>query len=155
MLLDDLKVDVLTSMKKHDHIRVDTLRFLLAAIRNAAIAKYQAAGEAAMKDEDVLDVIKKQVKTHKESIEAFTSAGRTELASKEQGELTILEAFLPKEISDEELKKLLEPVVKSGESNLPAGRQDFGLLMKQAVGIVAGCADGRRVSTMLRNLMAK
>ncbi|EKD67791.1 MAG: hypothetical protein ACD_48C00217G0003 [uncultured bacterium] len=148
MLLDDLKVDVLTSMKKHDHIRVDTLRFLLAAIRNAAIAKYQAAGEAAMKDEDVLDVIKKQVKTHKESIEAFTSAGRTELASKEQGELTILEAFLPKEISDEELKKLLEPVAKSGETN-------FGLMMKQAVGIVAGCADGRRVSTMLRNLMAK
>ena len=148
MLLDDLKVDVLTSMKKHDHIRVDTLRFLLAAIRNAAINKYQAVGEAAMKDEDVLDVIKKQVKTHKESIEAFTKASRNELVSKEQGELTILEAFLPKEISDEELKKLLEPVAKSGETN-------FGLMMKQAVGIVAGCADGRRVSTMLRNLMAK
>src|SRR3989339_230844 len=98
MLLDDLKADVLTSMKKGDHVRVDTLRFLLAAIRNAAISKYQAAGEAAMKDEDVLDVIKKQVKTHKESIEAFTKASRNELVLKEQGELTILEAFLPKEI---------------------------------------------------------
>ncbi len=146
MLLDDLKADVLTSMKKGDHVRVDTLRFLLAAIRNAAISKYQAAGEAAMKDEDVLDVIKKQVKTHKESIEAFTKASRNELVSKEQGELTILEAFLPKEMTDEELKKLLEPVAKSGESN-------FGLLMKQAMQAVAGRADGGRVSSMLKQLI--
>ena len=148
MLLDDLKVDVLTSMKKHDHIRVDTLRFLLAAIRNAAIAKYQAAGEAAMKDEDVLDVIKKQVKTHKESIEAFTSAGRTELASKEQGELTILEAFLPKEMTDEELETLLAPVAASGEPN-------FGLLMKKAMATVAGKADGGRVAAFLKSLRTK
>ena len=148
MLLDELKADVLTSMKKRDRVRVDTLRFLLAAIRNAAINKYQAVGEAAMKDEDVLDVIKKQVKTHKESIEAFTKASRNELVSKEQGELTILEAFLPKEMTDEELKKLLDPVVASGEKN-------FGLLMKNAMGVVAGCVDGGRVSTMLRSLMAK
>ncbi len=146
MLLDDLKADVLTSMKKGDHVRVDTLRFLLAAIRNAAINTYQAAGEAAMKDEDVLDVIKKQVKTHKESIEAFTKASRNELVLQEQGELTILEAFLPKEMTDEELKKLLEPVAKSGESN-------FGLLMKQAMQAVAGRADGGRVSSMLKQLI--
>jgi hypothetical protein len=146
MLLDEIKEDVLTSMKKGDHVRVDTLRFLIAAVRNAAISKYAAAGEAAMKDEDVLDVIKKQVKTHKESIEAFTKANRSELVSKEQGELTILEAFLPKEISDDELKVLLEPIAASGEQN-------FGLLMKQAMTVVAGCADGGRVSTLLRSMI--
>lgn len=146
MLLDELKADVFTSMKEGNHVRVDTLRFLLAAIRNAAIAKYAAAGESAMKDEDVLDVIKKQVKTHKESIEAFTKANRSELVSKEQAELTILEAFLPKEMTDSELKKLLEPVATSGE-------QDFGLLMKQAMGVIAGKADGGRVSAMLRSMM--
>jgi uncharacterized protein YqeY len=146
MLLDDIKADVLTSMKKGDHVRVDTLRFLIAAVRNAAISKYAAAGEAAMKDEDVMDVIKKQVKTHKESIDAFTKAGRTELVSKEQGELSILEAFLPKEMTDDELKKLLEPVAASGEAN-------FGLLMKQAMAAVAGKADGGRVSAMLRSMM--
>lgn len=148
MLLDDLKTDILTSMKKGDKSRVDTLRFLLAAIRNAAISKYAAAGESAMKDEDVLDVIKKQVKTHKESIDAFTKAGRSELVAKEQGELTILEAFLPKEMTDEELKKLLEPIASSGEPN-------FGLLMKQAMGIVKGMADGGRVSALLRSMMTK
>ncbi len=148
MLLDQLKADVLTSMKKGDKFRVDTLRFLLAAIRNAAIAKYAAAGESAMKDEDVLDVIKKQVKTHKESIEAFTKAGRSELVSKEQGELTILEAFLPKEMTDDELKKLLAPVAQSGETN-------FGLLMKQAMAIVAGKADGGRVAALLKQMIQK
>ena len=147
MLLDELKADVLTSMKKRDHVRVDTLRFLLAAVRNAAIAKYSAAGEGAMKDEDVLEVIKKQVKTHKESIEAFTKANRSELVSKEQGELTILETFLPKEMSDSELKTLLQPIAASGETN-------FGLLMKQAMGVVAGRADGGRVSAMLRSMIA-
>lgn len=146
MLLDELKADVFTSMKEGNHVRVDTLRFLLAAVRNAAIAKYAAAGEGAMKDEDVLDVIKKQVKTHKESIDAFTKAGRSELVAKEQGELIILEAFLPKEMTDSELKILLEPVAVSGESN-------FGLLMKQAMGVVAGKADGGRVSAMLRSMM--
>lgn len=146
MLLDQLKADVFASMKKGDHVRVDTLRFLLAAVRNAAISKYAAAGESAMKDEDVLDVIKKQVKTHKESIEAFTKAGRSELVLKEQGELTVLEAFLPKEMTDEELKILLQPVVASGEPN-------FGLLMKQAMTIVAGRVDGGRVASMLKQLL--
>jgi uncharacterized protein len=148
MLLDTLKADILTSMKAGDHVRVDTLRFLVSAIRNLAIAKYAAAGESAVKDEDVLDVIKKQVKTHKESIEAFTNAHRPELVAKEQGELSVLETFLPKEITDEELKALLAPVAASGEPN-------FGLLMKQAMTAVAGKADGARVSGMLRSLMTK
>lgn len=146
MLLDDLKKDVLTSMKQGDHVRVETLRFLIAAVRNAAISKYGAAGEEAMKDEDVLDVIKKQVKTHKESVEAFSKASRTELVEKEQGELAILEAFLPKELTDDEIQKLLEPVVQSGEKN-------FGLLMKQAMPIIAGRADGKRVSGLLKSMM--
>ncbi len=146
MLLDDLKADILTSMKQGNRMRVGTLRFLLAAVRNAAIAKYAAAGESAMKDEDVLDVIKKQVKTHKESIEAFTKAGRSELVLKEQGELTILEAFLQKEMSDNELKILLQPVAASGEPN-------FGLLMKQAMTIVAGRVDGGRVASVLKQLI--
>jgi len=146
MLLDQLKADVLTSMKAGNKVRVDTLRFLIAAIRNAAIAKYGAAGEEAMKDEDVLDIIKKQVKTHKESVEAFTKAGRSELVAKEQGELDILQTFLPKEMGDEELKKLLEPVAASGEQN-------FGLPMKQAMAAVSGKADGGRVAQLLKQMM--
>lgn len=146
MLLDTLRNDLTTSLKKGDSNRVETLRFLLAAIRNFAIAKYGSAGEASLTDADILEVIKKQVKTHKESIEAFANAGRNELVQKEQAQLTVLEAFLPKEISDEDLKKLLEPVISSGETN-------FGLLMKQAMTIVAGKADGGRVAVILKQIM--
>ncbi len=152
MLLDSLRSDVTVAMKSGDKTRVDTLRFLLATIRNAAIAKYGAAGESAMKDEDVLDVIKKQVKAHKESIEAFSKAGRTELTAKEQAELIILQSFLPKEISDEELRAILSPIISEGIST-GAGNQDFGRLMKQAMAAVAGKADGGRVSAMLRTML--
>lgn len=142
MLLDEIKKDMQTSLKNGDHTRVETLRFLIAAVRNAAIVLYGALGEEAMKDEDVLEVIKKQVKTHKESVEAFTKANRNDLADKEQKELGILQGFLPKELSDEELAQILAPVLGSSEAN-------FGLLMKEAMQLVAGRADGKRVLALL------
>jgi len=146
MILDDLTSDLVKAMKAGDKTRVDTLRFLLAGVRNMAIAKYGAASETSLTDADILDVVKKQVKTHRESVEAFTHAGRQDLVAKEHGELVILEAFLPKEMSDEELKKLLEPVVASGEKN-------FGLLMKNAMAAVAGRADGGRVAGMMKKML--
>src|SRR3989344_2989376 len=146
MVLDTLRNDIMSALKKGDSNRVETLRFLLSAIRNVAIATYGSAGEASLTDPDIVDVIKKQVKTHKESIDAFTKAGRTELSERESNQLHVLEEFLPKEISDEELIKLLEPVLKSGETN-------FGLLMKQAMAVVSGKADGGRVAGILKKLV--
>lgn len=146
MLLDTLRDDLSTSLKHGDANRVETLRFLLAAIRNTAIAKYGSAGEAALTDTDILDVVKRQVKTHKESIDAFANAGRKELVEKEQGQLKVLQAFLPKEMSDEDLKKLMEPIASSGETN-------FGLLMKQAMALIGGKADGGRVAGILKEII--
>lgn len=148
MLLDTLKADVFTAMKAHDQVRVDTLRFLISGIRNMAIAKYGAQSDTSLTDADVLETIKKQVKTHKESIEAFGKAGRSELVAKEQGELDVLVTYLPAEMSDEELKSLLTDLAASGETN-------FGLLMKQAMAKTNGAVDGSRVSAMLRLLMQK
>lgn len=146
MLLDTLKKDSMDSLKRGEKTRVDALRLLIAAIGNLAISKYGAEGEAKITDADVLDIIKKQVKTHRESIEAFETAGRVELVQKEKDELIVLEAFLPKQISDEELKALLAPVAASGEKN-------FGLLMKQAMSAVGSQADGGRVSMILKTLL--
>ena len=148
MLFDQLKTELTTAIKSGNTTGRDTLRFLLSAINNAAIAKYGNQSDKKLTEADVLDVIKKQVKTHKESIEAFEKAGRTELADKEKAELGILEGYLPKQISDEELKKLLEPIVSSGETN-------FGILMKQAMAQVSGKADGGRVSGLLKQMMTK
>jgi uncharacterized protein YqeY len=148
MLLDSIKNDIAQSLKNRDSIRLNTLRFLLSAIRNAAIVKYGAKGESNMTNQDILDVIKKQIKTRKEAIEAFSKAGRNDLAQKEQKELNILQTFVPKELSDEELKALLEPMIKK------SGEQNFGLLMKQAMAAVDGKADGGRVSAMVKTLMS-
>ncbi|MCL4200506.1 GatB/YqeY domain-containing protein [Patescibacteria group bacterium] len=146
MLLDDIRSQVTTAMKAHDAVTVDTLRFLLAAVRNVAIAKYGADGEAKITDADVLDVIKKQVKTHTESVDAFTKANRPELAKNEQAQLAILEQYIPKQLSDEELTALIAPVAAAGG--------DFGPLMGRAMAAVKGQADGSRVSAILKQLLS-
>ena len=146
MLIDRLQQDLNASLKAGKSIRVETIRFLIAAVRNAAIAKYWGKADTSLTDADIVEVVKKQIKTHKESIEAFKKAGRTELVDKEKQELEILLEFAPKEMSDDELKKILEPIASSGESN-------FGLLMKQTMAAVAGKADGGRVAMMLKHML--
>lgn len=146
MLLAKIKSDMLAAVKSGDKNRVETLRFLIAAIQNTAIAQYGNQAESALTDSDVLAAIKKQVKTHNESIEAFTKGGRNDLVEKEKLQLGILESYLPAAISDAELQKILAPVVASGETN-------FGLLMKQAVVAVAGKAEGGRIAAMLKQIM--
>lgn len=94
MLISELRQSLTTALKAGESRRVDTLRFLLAAVQNTAIAKYGAKSDTKLTDSDVLDVIKKQVKSHKQSIDAFEKARREDLVRKEKEELAILEAYL-------------------------------------------------------------
>lgn len=141
-----LRSDMTAALKAGDSVRLSTIRMLLAAVTNMAIAKYGSQSDTKLTEADIEDVIKKQAKTHKESIDAFKSACRTELADKETAELLVLQSYLPREMSDEELIALLSPVVASST-------KDFGLLMKQAMVVVAGKADGGKVATLLKQLM--
>lgn len=143
--LATVRSDMTTALKGGESVRLGTLRMLLSAVNNVGIAKYGASGEEKLTETDILDTIKKQVKTHRESIEAYQQAKRQELVDKETAELVVLESYLPKEISDEELKALLAPVIVSGEAN-------FGLLMKQAMSIVQGKAEGGRVAAILKQM---
>lgn len=147
MLVDELKLSVINALKQGSTRRVETLRFVLAAVQYMAIAKYGSAADTKLTHQDILDVIKKQAKTHRESIEAFQKAGRDELVAKEQEELAILEEYLPKELSDQELQALLKPLAASGEAN-------FGLLMGKAMKLVSGRADGGRVSPILKQMLS-
>lgn len=145
MRIDQLKTELAAAMKSGDTTRRDTLRFLLSAINNSAIGKYGREADTKLTEADVLDTIKKQVKTHRESIEAFEKGGRADLANKEKAELAILETYLPKQLSDEELKAFLAPIA--------ATDGDFGPLMGKAMAVVKGQADGGRVSQMLKRLL--
>lgn len=145
MLVDNLKLDLATAMKAGDTVKRDTLRFLLSAINNTAINKYGSQSDKKLTDADVLDAVKKLVKTHKESIEAFEKGGRTDLVQKEKNELAILETYMPKQMSDEELRKILEPIAKT--------KEPFGPMMGKAMVAVKGQADGSRVAAMLKQLV--
>ena len=97
MLIDRLQQDLNASLKAGKSIRVETIRFLIAAVRNAAIAKYWGKADTSLTDADIVEVVKKQIKTHKESIEAFKKAGRTELVDKEKQELLEALRYPPKD----------------------------------------------------------
>jgi uncharacterized protein YqeY len=146
--MDRLQTDLNASLKARDAGRVETIRFLIAGVGNLASAKYGGQWEKKMTDADVLDTVKKQIKTHRESIEAFAKGGRQELVDREKAQLAILEEYAPKELSDEELKKILEPIAASGEKN-------FGLLMKTAMAAVNGRTDGGKVANLLKQMFMK
>jgi len=144
MDLNDLKNSILNALKAGDKVRLETLRFLLSQVRYDVIAKYQADWETKTTKEDILDVIRKQVKSHRESKDAFAKANRMDLADKEQAQLIILESFLPPVLTDEEITSIVNDVVKSGETN-------FGLVMKAVLSKIKGQADGGKVAQIVKS----
>ena len=145
MLLEKIQADITSAMKGRDRGRVDTLRFLLAAIKKYEIDTYPPASAKTLTEEDVLKIIQKQVKMHRESIEAFGKAGRSELVSKEQQELEILQTYVPQELSDEEIKVIVEKASTQGTN--------FGQVMGMAMKEVAGRASGDRVAKIVKEIL--
>lgn len=142
------------AMKQHHEVLLSTLRMLRAAISNRIIekrGKMAKAGDNApveLSNEEVLGVIRSEAKKRKDAITEFTRGGREEAAEKEAAELAILEKYLPQELSDEEIEKLVQP--------LAAGRAltDFGAVMGAAMKAVAGRASGDRVQVIVRKALS-
>jgi len=133
------------SLKGGDQLRLSTLRLLLSAIKNEEIAKQKEAT-----DDDVITVTQKQIKQRLESIEAFHNAGRTDLEQKERDEMAILSTFVPQQLSEQELRKIIHEVI----AVLPEGDQkNFGKVMGQTMGKVKGRADGNSVSKVVKELL--
>lgn len=145
MNLTDLQSQLIAAMKKGDKVAVETLRFLISAVKNEAINKYGAEAHEKLTADDIASIVKKQVKTHKESVEAFEKANRPELAEGEKAQLTILETFLPSQMSDDALKAILAPIAQAGG--------EFGPMMGRAMAAVQGQADGTRVAMILKSLL--
>lgn len=144
MLIEQLSQDLIFAMKSGDRIRVDTLRFLIAAIKKYEIDTYPPAKGGKLTEADTIKIIQKQVKTHRESIEAFQKGNRPDLVQKEQQELTILEQYLPKELTDAEIKTIVVALKNKGITN-------FGQLMGMAMKEVAGRAQGDRVAAIVKS----
>lgn len=142
MLLDQIQSELAQAQKNRDQLKVDTLRFLLGAAFNLQIEKGR---DYVLTDNDLLNVISKQVKTHKESIEMFTQGKRQDLVDREEAELKILQEYLPVQLSEEEI----HTKIKDLRSKNPGA--DFGTLMKLAMGELRGKADGSLVAKWLKS----
>jgi uncharacterized protein YqeY len=145
-LKERLTSDMKKALKEGDKLRLSTIRMLLALIKNAEIEK---RGE--LTEGEVVRLLKKYAKQRREAIEMYRKGGRKELVEREEAELSIVESYLPKPITDEELRKLVEETIKelSATSAKDMGRV-IGAVMEKA----GGTADGAKVSALVRKLLS-
>ncbi|KRE42479.1 GatB/YqeY domain-containing protein [Knoellia sp. Soil729] len=147
-LKDTLRSDLHDAMRSKDKVRAGTLRMTLTAITNAEVAGTEAKE---LSDDEVLKVIAKEAKKRKEASTAYTGAGRLELAATEDAELVILEDYLPQQLDDAELERIVRAAVDSTGASSMA---QMGQVMKAAQGEIAGRADGGRVAAIVKRVLA-
>ena len=143
MLEEKILNDYKEAMKAKESLKSSVLSFLRAEMLNLATAK----SKAKLDDSEIISVIKKQIKQRQDSIEQFTSGGRIEMAQKEQKEMEMLKAYLPPELSPDEIKKVIDDVVAATGAS---GMKDMGRVMKEVNAKVAAAADGKLVSELVR-----
>jgi uncharacterized protein YqeY len=143
-LKSTLQHDLQAAIRGRDQVRSGTLRMALAAVTTEEVAGKQAR---TLSDDEVLKVLAKEAKKRREAATAYDEVGRSELAERERAELSVLEDYLPAQLSDAELEQLVErAVAETGASGMP----DMGRVMKTAQPLVAGRAEGGRVAAAVR-----
>ena len=143
-LLNDYK----EAMKAKDALKAGALSFLRAELINVAMAKKKKA----LDDAEVIVVVRKQIKARQDSIEQFKKGNRLDLAEKESKEQEILKEYLPAQLSEEEIKKIIEEIVASvGAQDM----KDMGRVMKEVSAKVGQSADGKIVSDLVKARLAK
>ncbi|MDD5225750.1 MAG: GatB/YqeY domain-containing protein [Candidatus Omnitrophica bacterium] len=145
-LAEQIEKDVIVAMKAKDAVKVSTLRMLKSALGNYLIQVKKDKAE----DAEVLGIISKQAKQRRESMDSFEKAGRKDLADKEKVELAILEAYLPKQLTDEELRAEVQKAITVSGATSPA---DIGKLMKALMPAIQGKADGKRIQEAVKAVL--
>ena len=137
--------DVKQALRSGDRVRLSTVRMLLSAINYAEMAKL-----AELDDDGVIGVIAREIKQRKESIEAFKSGGRPDMAANEEAELAVLQAYMPKQMSRDEITGLVKAVVAEVGAQ---GPHDKGKVMSKLMPQVRGKADGQEVNAVVTELL--
>lgn len=142
-LKDQITADMIAAMKAKDAERTSTLRMIKAAITNR-----EKDGGADVTDEDVLKLLRSQVKQRRDSVEQYEKGGRQDLADKEKAEIVIIEAYLPQAASQEEIDEAVTAAISdTGASSM----KEMGAVMKAAMARLAGKnADGKMVSDVVK-----
>jgi hypothetical protein len=145
-LIAEIEEDLAEAMRERDAERRDALRLILASLRGAAKELMRPLSE-----EEELQVLQRERKKRLEAAEAFRAAGRQEQAEKEEGELDVLEEYMPEPLSEDELEEIVDNVIAEvGATNV----RDLGRVMADVMPQVAGRADGSAVSQLVREKLA-
>lgn len=147
MLLDQIKTDLKNAQLAREEIKVSTLRMLLSEIHNAGIQK---GGE--LSDSDILPIVQREVKKRKEAAQGFRFGGREDSAGKEEAEAEVLFTYLPAQLSDEELTKIVEETINElGATSLA----DMGKVIGAVMGKTKGQAEGGTVSALVKERLSR
>lgn len=143
-----IQKDIMEAMKAKDATRLSAVRSIKSAI---LLAKTSEGGNKELEDSDIVKLIQKLAKQRKESAEQYAAAGRQELADNELAEEKVLAEYLPKMLSEEEVEAKLKDIIAQVGASAPS---DMGKVMGAATKALAGLADGRTISTIVRKLLA-
>ena len=141
-LKDKLNEDLKTAMKAGDALKTSTVRMLKSAINNAEMAKRKS-----FTDEEVFNVILSSIKQHRDSIQQYTKGHRPELVAQEEAELVILQAYLPAQMSEEEVRDLVKKVI--AETGAVTAK-DMGKVIGKIMPLIKGRADNSLVSSLVK-----
>ncbi len=151
-LKEKISSDAITAMKKKDKDTLGVLRMIKSKILEQEVQLRSKKGkDYQLTDEETLGVITSYAKQRKQSIDSYTEAGRMDLADQEKKELEILNDYLPRQLSRDDIEKLVdEAIAVSGAANL----KDMGLVMKTVMPMLKGAADGKTVNEVVRSKLA-
>jgi uncharacterized protein YqeY len=146
-LLDQLNSDLKAAMRARDELKTSVLRLLLSAVNYAEIAQQKK-----LDDGGILQVIQKEIKQRRESIEAFEKGNRPELAAKEKAEMAMLQAYVPAQMSRDEIITIVQQILAEVGAKGPG---DKGKVMQKLMPQVRGKADGNEVNAIVTELLGK
>ncbi len=145
-LAEKLQQDMKLALKNKEKEKLSTIRMVRAAIKRVEIDN-----KAPLSDDQVLEVILREVKQRKDAIQEYEKAGRQDLLEKEKAELEVLEAYLPKQFTEEELQDLIQETIQQlGVTS----KKEIGKVMKAVIPKVKGKADGKVVNQMVQKLLS-
>ena len=149
-LKEQIGEDIKTAMKAKDKVRLQTVRGIKKAILEKEV-ELRPKGQDTLTNEQEIELLSQQAKQRRDSIAQFKDAGRDDLAEKESQELAIIETYLPEQVSDEEVEKIIDELIaSSGASSM----KDLGKVMGPAMKQLKGKADGKKIQSLVKSKLS-
>ena len=144
---EQLMIDLKDALRNKDELRKTTIRMALAALKNARVAK-----NADLTEDEVIAVLAREIKQHRETSEEFAKAGRDDVVADETAAIEILQSYMPQQLSEDEIVELAREAIAETGASAP---KQMGQVMRVLMPRVQGRADGRQVSTIVRALLSE